>query len=231
MELNEQRFIFVYHQIGSNAISFMNKRPIVYTFFTLIFVFGLTSCSTILSRLYGVRDIKTIDEKTIVHYSKKYNIPLDDNYELDTSYFSFLKSIDTTQYKSQCKNHYQPLQSLYYDNRGNLRSFQISCYAGGFPNLLWNRDGILSVFPPLIQAPIDSIVSFETQLKYLRPLSQTKKFSADSCDFVVIVFWSRFMGRQSKRLIRFVQENLKLAGAKKVKIIYVNNDNFFAALN
>lgn len=36
------------------------------------------------------------------------------------------------------------------------------------------------------------------------------------------------MGRQSKRLIGFVQDNVKLATDKRVKIIYVNTDNFFA---
>jgi hypothetical protein len=37
------------------------------------------------------------------------------------------------------------------------------------------------------------------------------------------------MGRQSKRLIHFVQENSKLEKEKKVKIIYANNDNIYAA--
>lgn len=121
-----------------------------------------------------------------------------------------------------------PLQALYYDNSGQLQAFQINCYAGGFPNFHWDRNGILATFPPQQQAPLDSIVPLDTQLKYLRLLSQTKKFSADSFDSIVIVYWNRFMGRQSKRLIRFVQDNSKLATEKKVKIIYVNNDNIFA---
>jgi len=35
------------------------------------------------------------------------------------------------------------------------------------------------------------------------------------------------MGRQSKRLIHFVQENSKLAKEYNVKIINVNTDNIF----
>ena len=35
------------------------------------------------------------------------------------------------------------------------------------------------------------------------------------------------MKRQSKRFVRFVQENSKLETTKKVKIIYVNIDNVF----
>lgn len=69
---------------------------------------------------------------------------------------------------------------------------------------------------------IDSIVSLETQLKYLKSLSQTSELSVDSYDYIVIVYWNRFMGRQSKRLIHFVQNNSKLEKEKKVKIIYAN---------
>ena len=177
--------------------------------------------------LYGMKSIKEVGETTILKYGKKYNIPNQDSYRIDTAYFSFLFSIDTTRYKSQIKNHYQPLQALYYDNKGNLQSFQVNCYAGGFPNLQWDRDSIFSVFVPKQQAPLDSIVPLETQMKYLFPLSQTEKISVEEYDYIIVVYWNRFMGRQSKRLIKFVQENAKLSKDKKIKIIYANNDNLF----
>jgi len=201
----------------------MNRHLSKLTLITLTFVFGLTGCSSIFTGLYGIKKTKIVDEKTVVRYAKKYNIPSADNYELDTAYFSYLFSLDTTKYKSQIKNHYQPLQALYYDNSGHLKSFQVNCYAGGFPNLKWDRNEIMTTFPPKQQAPIDSIVSLETQMKYLKP-----KLSTESYDYIVIVYWNRFMGRQSKRLIRFVQKNIKLENEKKVKLIYANTDNIFA---
>ena len=206
----------------------MNRHLAILILITLTFSFGLTSCSSIFTGLYEMKKTKTVDEKTIVRYAKKYNIPAVDSYELDTAYFSHLISLDSTKYKTQIKNHYQPLQALYYDKSGRLTSFQVNCYAGGFPNLKWDRNEILTTFPPKQQAPIDSIVSLETQMKYLIPLSQTSKLSNDSYDYIVIVYWNRFMGRQSKRLIKFVQENSKLEKVKKVKIIHVNTDNIFA---
>jgi len=178
--------------------------------------------------MYGLKKTKTIDEKTIARFAKKYNVPAPDNYDLDTAYFSYMFSLDTTQYKQEIKNHTQPLQALYYDNSGNLKSFQVNCYAGGFPNLKWDRDERMTIFPPKQQAAIDSIVPLETHLKYLKPLSQTEKIQIDNYDYIVIVHWNRFMGRQSKRLIRFVQDNSKLETDKKVKIIYANTDNLFA---
>ena len=175
-----------------------------------------------------MKSSKSIDESTIIRYANKYNVPLTDNYELDTSYISYLYSHDTSKYKSQIKNHYQPLQALYYDDSGDLQSFQVNCYAGGFPNLKWDRNEIMTEFPPKQQAPLDSLVHFETQVKYLNPLSKTEEFSEDQYDYFVVVYWSRFMGRQSKRLIKFVQENSKLAPDKKIKIIYANTDDIFA---
>jgi hypothetical protein len=203
------------------------KKPLsILIIFT--FVLGLTSCSAIFTGIYGMHNIEAVDENTIARYANKYNVPLADNYELDTAYFSYLFSLDTSKYNLQIKNHYQPLQALYYDHSGQLKSFQVNCYTGGFPNLKWDRNEIMSTFPPKEQAPIDSIVSLETQMKYLKRLSQTEQHIIESYDYVVIVYWNRFMGRQSKRLIRYVQDNVKLETSRKVKVIYVNTDNILA---
>lgn len=206
----------------------MKRYSSIFTFSAFTVIVGLTSCTSFLTALYGTKKIKTVDERTIARYSKKYNIPIAENYELDIAYFSYLFSLDTTTYQYQIKNHYQPLQALYYDNLGYLRSFHVNCYAGGFPNLKWDRNEIMTTFPPKQQAPIDSIVSLETQIKHIKPIMETPKLSIDGYEYIVIVYWNRFMGRQSKRLIHFVQENSKIQKEKKVKIIYVNNDNIFA---
>lgn len=207
----------------------INTNLSILTRLTLTIVFGLTGCTSIYTGLSGIKKIKTVDQKTIAYYAKKYNIPTADSYLLDTAFFSYLISLDTSKFKSQIKNHSQPLQALYYDNSGHLTSFQVNCYAGGFPNLKWDRNEVMKTFPPKQQAPLDSVLSLDTQIKYLNLLSQTSKPSVDYYDYIVIVYWNRFMGRQSKRLIHFVQENSKLEKEKKVKIIYANNDNIYAA--
>jgi hypothetical protein len=202
----------------------MNSLQLLMTILTLSLSFVLTSCATIL----GMNKLKSVDEKTIVQYANKYNIPSTDNYELDKTYFTFLKSFDTTRYAEQIKNHYQPLQALYYDKTGNLQSFQVNCYASGFLNLNWKKNGTMETFPPIKQAPLDSIIPLATQLDFLKPLTNTYKLSIDNFDYITVLYWSKFMGRQSKRFIRFVQDNEKLATNNTVKIIYVNTDNFFA---
>jgi len=175
--------------------------------------------------------MEAINQNQIIQYSKKYNIPLSESYEMDTAYFTFLKSADTAKYGNEVKNHYQPLQALYYNNSGVLESFQVNCFVGGFPNLKWNINNNFSTFPPKLQAPLDSLVPLDVHLKYLKPVSNSTMPSIENYDYIIIVHWNRFMGRQSRNLINYVKENSNLATNKKVKILYVNTDNVFASLS
>jgi hypothetical protein len=40
----------------------------------LTIVFGLTGCTSIYTGLSGIKKIKTVDQKTIASYAKKYNM-------------------------------------------------------------------------------------------------------------------------------------------------------------
>jgi len=68
----------------------------------------------------------------------------------------------------------------------------------------------------------------QKHLNYLVPLNDKSTIELNDYDFVVLVHWSRFMGRQSKRLIKIVQENAAQNKNYRIKIIYLNNDNIFA---
>jgi hypothetical protein len=175
-----------------------------------------------------MKDMKAVSEQDIQLLSQEFGIPLEDSYELDTAYATFLLSHDKVLYKEQIKNHYQPLQALYFDKVGQLKSFQVNCNAGGSPNLAWDRDSILTTFPPKQQTTLDNLLTLQTQLKFLRPLKQTSKFNVGDYDYVVVIYWNRFMDRQSKRFIKFMQDNSELSKSTNIKILYANNDNIFA---
>ncbi|MEI6488393.1 MAG: hypothetical protein WCP52_05495 [Bacteroidota bacterium] len=198
------------------------KRTIL--FFTIL---TLSSCSSVLLKMYGLKNPKHLDNLSISKIAYKYDIPEKNLFVLDSSYFSFLFSLDSIKYKKQIKNHSQPLQALYFDKSENFISFYINCYAGGFPNLKWNRNGILNSFVPKTQTPLDSVITFRQHLKYIKTLNN-KSVSSDSLnsDYYVIVYWNRFMGRQSKRLIKYINRNLKLSD-KSVQTSYVNTDNAY----
>lgn len=207
-----------------------NKRIVrlILMFSAITFMAGFTSCSGLIFGMYGMKKPKPVDEITIARYAGKYNIPPADLYIMDTSYVTWLLAKDTSLYKWEIHNHYQPLQALYYNQKGELVSFQVNCYAGGFPNLQWERDSIFTAFPPLEQTKVDSLMSLRKLLTFILPTANSKPIEVEGLDYFVVVQWNRFMGRQSKRLIRIVQQNSLLAENVNVRIIYVNTDNNFA---
>jgi hypothetical protein len=84
--------------------------------------------------------------------AEAYGIPPgSQNAMLDTSFRLVLRRMHQ-QDSSVAKNHWQFLQAVYYDAAGRQQSFHINCYAGGFPNLHWERNGIMAQFPPSQQA-------------------------------------------------------------------------------
>jgi hypothetical protein len=91
----------------------------------LIGLFSLQSCSPIFNGIYGFKKLKTLTEDEIIKTAVKFNIPLENCLVLDTNYKSLLKSFDTLTQAEAVKNHYQPLQMLYFNkdkNRIYLRS-------------------------------------------------------------------------------------------------------------
>jgi hypothetical protein len=174
-----------------------------------------------LMRIYGVKNYKTIDEALILKQSKKYKIPESSMYYVDSAYFGYFKNLDSV-HNQVAKDRMQPLQACYYDASGQLVSFQINCYAGGFPNLKWNRGGIFSSFIPKQQAPLDTLLNLQEHTEFLRPINEKTQISDGHFDYVIMVHWTVLLGRQSKRLIRYVQRNAVLGENFKIDIRYVN---------
>ncbi|MBF9141328.1 hypothetical protein [Hymenobacter properus] len=158
--------------------------------------------------------------------AEDYGVPPDSrNGVLDTSFRRVLRRMHR-QDSSVAKNHWQFLQAVYYDAAGRQQSFHINCYAGGFPNLHWERDGIMAQFPPAQQAPRDSALSLAEHLKFI--YSGSAPISAPPANYTVVVHWSRFMTRQSRRLIQAVRRNVALAPAgTRVALVFVNTDDFY----
>lgn len=186
----------------------------------------LTGCMTIAQAIVGVKDANKLTDSQIIKTSKSFKVDQNANYCLDTTYLSDILNLDKTKYKDQRKNHLQPLQALYFDSKGQLVKFYINCYAGGLPNLKWNRNGNLETFLPKDQAPLDTILNLTKQLSYLRPLrTSTKDIVTENQDYYVFVYWAKCTKRHSKRLIKSIKRNVSKATTEKVKTLYVNYDN------
>lgn len=209
----------------------MNTRNSTKVLLLLLLTVGLLSCSNVIMSFYGMKNPKPIDDKTIQKFAGKYKIPESDSFKHDTAYAQFIRSMDSSIDPTIQKDHYQPLQLHYYNRDGELITYHNNCETGGFPNLKWDESGMLSTFPPQPYTPLSTLLPIDKHLHYLKPLGATERFDFQNYDYTVVVYWSRFMGRQSKRLVKAVQENADLALGKKVKVIYTNTDNVFAQLD
>lgn len=177
--------------------------------------------------MYGLKsDYVQIQGEDIESIAQGYGISLADWYELSDDYYEYINSFDEDSLDEEMKNHVEPLQLLYYNAQGELVSFHINCYTGGFPNLKWDRDRAMQTFVPKQQAPLDNLLPLDSLYKYILPSQHTETFSASKNDYTVVVFWADYMGRQSKRLIKYAKKNVALAPKdNQVKVIYVNVDN------
>lgn len=150
---------------------------------------------------------------------------------MDSTYYDFIFKLDTTHFKAQRKNHIQPLQALYFDSKGALVKYYINCYAGGFPQLKWNRNGNLNTFLPKDQAPVDTLMNLERQKSFLKPVdSETHAQFKMDADYYVFIYWNKCTKRHSKHLIKSIKGNIEKADSVKVKLIYVNYDNVLVRL-
>ena len=208
----------------------------------IFFIFSCWGCSKIMLGLYGIRDTKKIGNREILDFAKKSGIgqeniyvlsfpenktPAKDNTKIAIGNGNVCTS-DPVEYL-----HGQPLQALYFNCHGQLISFHNNCYTGGFPNLKWDRNDLFSVFPPRSRIPVDSVYTLEKVLENVySPDGEkaTARIKSD-CSYYCVVFWNVFMSRQSKRLIRLVQDNLKLVHEPDcVEVFYINDDNYFNTL-
>jgi len=164
----------------------------------------------------------------ILVQGEKYGIPRSDSYEMDSSYYAMIATMDTVRYKRDQKNLFQPLQVLYFDASGILSSYSVNCSVGGFPNLRWNRCGTFDQFPAAVSVELDTMTTLNDHLLHVNPLNNAPFPDLRTYDYTVLVYWNRFSGRQSKCLVQVVKENVRLAKEKKVMVIYVNSDNFWA---
>jgi hypothetical protein len=190
----------------------------------------MSSCQKTVSLLVGFRQPRVLSEREHIRFLEKLNADPSCAYTIDSSYFSMLGMEDTVNFLAEKKNHYQPIQALYYGHGQQPESWFINCYTQGFPNLKWNADGQFNSFPPQAPTPLDSLVSFEDLMAHAKPFenrSSNALLAGSDQPYTVVVFWNRMMFRQCKRLNRLVQDNLKKTG-RPYRLLYINNDRLFA---
>ena len=206
--------------------STMNRLLPLATLAALLF---LSSCNAVLQGMLGYHQPKRLSEKQHTRLLKRLSAEQDQSYVLDTGYYYLLNIFDTTEKRLQKKNHYQPIQALYFGHGQYPEAWFINCYAPGFPNLDWAGDGHFSTFPPRTAAPIDSLLSFDALMREATAFTATSQQPQVAPDqaYTVVVFWNRMMFRQCRRLNNVVRNHLGQSGVPH-RILYINNDNLYA---
>ena len=181
--------------------------------------------------LMGIKQPAECDLEEIIAYSDKFGITANSSYYLDTTYLYDLLHFGKNDTILR-NNLMQPLQIRFYHKTDTLLSLHLNCTAGGFPNLKWNKRGQLNTIPPNFTVDVDTCLLFCKDVKYLIPTSNDcHSFDYyNNADYNIILFWSVFMNRQSKILIREIQDYQKRFPDKKMNVLYVNTDKIFSIL-
>ena len=176
-------------------------------------------------KAYGMNpNAVELNNSEIIETAKSFKI--DSAYtlcKLDTGFYYFLKSANSADINGHLL---QPLQVMYFDNAGKKVSFFGNEGTSGFPNIDWNENKDFEHFPPSEQKIFVDTINYQILKPYFLPVKNYNP-NDENIDYYVVVVWSKFMGRQSKNLIKIVQDNVKLAETYKVKVIFVNTDNFY----
>jgi len=204
---------------------FSKKFGVIF-FIPPLIVILLNSCDLIYRTCFGIKKEKSyIDISVIKKFAKKNEI--DTFYTIKGGY----NQLYIENYRKS-NDFFQPLQVRIYDSENDsMIGIIVNCKVGGFPNLTWNRYGFFDSLPPKKIIRYDSLTTFKSDKNYLRnivlkdslyyPLTKQKRYT-------VLVYFSYYMNKQSKRLIELVRESY--SKYDNVKIEYINSDRLLTKI-
>ncbi|HET8963229.1 MAG TPA: hypothetical protein VFM99_04995 [Chitinophagales bacterium] len=207
------------------------KNVIINSLVFTFVLFSASSCQPILKAFVGVNNVKQYSANEILIKSNRYHLANENLYEIrDTAYWAFIKSYEGKMLNNYYtfKDLYQPLQVFSFDSTGILQFHLINCKVGGFPNLKWDRYGYFDIAPLKMPSTLlsDSTLKLNTIKEYYLPISINQDVSNTEFNECIIVYWNYFLGRQSKRLIKKIQE-YNINTNSNAYVYYVNTDNLF----
>ncbi|MCU0361606.1 MAG: hypothetical protein MUF75_13015 [Bacteroidia bacterium] len=195
------------------------------TLIGLLFVFFISSCTPIFLGLYGINNSpKKISLKQLENFSTKQGIK--EYYILDTGYCRSLRSKVPG---PNLNDFQQPLQIKVFDKlNDSLIAYTVNCEVGGFPNLHWKRYAKLDSVLKGSKQSCDTMESFTSAITYLRDKSIKPTVLIGEAEIEVLVYYTVFMKRQSKRLIRYLNEVKANFPSDGIQYRFVHCDYLFS---
>ena len=177
---------------------------------TLILFLLLSSCSTAVKTIYGIKQPQVESKQSLLNYLLKK--------DLDTSW---VVTVDTTAYTETLKRLKRFPEAEVFDNKGvhlRYKSDSLDCNAGLF-----------KFIPNLKKAssyPLISSYNLSEHWKSLSDLNGNKLNGGQlgTADYYLFIYWSKWTGRLNKDHVK-VWENLAKSNKEvNIKVIIVNLD-------
>lgn len=199
-----------------------------YIFAGLIIISGY-GCNSIIKKIYGMRSPEQLSDQQIKTCSKKLELDSSRSFKINVDHFK--SSLDTS--KKKLKNNLsQPLQIRIYRG-GSLIFWRVNCYVPGFPKLKWNHDNAFNTFPPSPSMEADTNLTFNNEISTWKSYSGNiipTNLEKGSPKVKVVVYWVWFLKKQSKHLLKTINEYKSRYHDKEMEIYFVNCDNLFVEI-
>ena len=199
------------------------KLILILLILTLIF----SSCSVILSKMYGIKMIKQFNEQNYLSFISKIREEIDfsDIVSDSIQYTNVMNIVKNVKYKQYFG---QPVQILFFE-KNKIKSFHVNCSAKGkLTNLNWNTEDRFLTFPPKSAINIDSLyIELEDYNKIYKGINLNS-----NKNYTVIIFWTFLLEKISYSAIQTVIENINnFDKLYDTNIYLINTDKYFASVN
>lgn len=187
-----------------------------------IIIFLLTSCQSIIMRIYGINEINGLNDKGYNKFIKLIPEEIDCLSIIGTGE-QFGLATNLTDDENLRHKLYQPIVLLYF-KEDSLVTIQYNCAvrSNGF-EVDWNWNHDFDYFPPQSALELKNISLNRSSFEGIyQEICDNKTYS-------VIVFWTNLLPRYAKTALREVLDNIiRFKKTQETKIYLINNDIFFS---
>lgn len=204
----------------------MTKSLFSVVVYSLLLLFSMSSCTSLMSKMYGINQIEGVNEVKIQQFYSSIDFKdiQTEKIIIDSLAFQSFREHENDSIK---KDLSQPIQIHYFENL-ELASFHANCYAkGSMKNLDWNYQQRFDSFIP--RSAVKDLTEYPHFTK-LNELIEEVDLSSEK-EIVIVIFWTRMLEDISKDAINTVLKNIgQFSNEDEVQLVIINTDSFFSKI-
>jgi len=188
--------------------------------YSVSLIFGMSSCTTLMSKMYGINQIEGVNEKKINEFYSTIDFHgiQTDKVIIDSLEFQMFREHENDSVK---KDLSQPLQIHYFEN-SDLASFHANCYAKGrLKNLDWNYQKRFETYIP--RSAVEDLTPYPNLHRLSKAIPDIDL--SKEGEIVIAIFWTRMLEDISKSAINTVLGNISEFNEEDdVRLVLINTD-------